>query len=565
MVLELKNGGEIMKLKIIPAILLSAVISVGGLCNNVSAENFVCINDDVVTAKVLQIIDGDAIKVQLLGSGEIALVKLLGVNAQGYNMAVSYLTDKILGANVTLNSDKNIATSQGNWNYMYVNCNGVTINDDIVMKGFAVVDKSHAEASRYSSMSTAERTAVANGSEIWNNASTVNDGSGTLRSGIDYTGDMVNINTATVEQLRTRLVGISNSVAEKIDEYRRKNPFNDIRELKFVEGITADIYTYNKKIICVSTNINKATREELETLGNISTKDVDDIISFRKRERFNKTKDLVSKGLMTNSKYNSISDFISESDSWEDEDISIPNTTLNVNTANQSSMNLSALGNISGNVVTNQRVNGYTFKSLQELLFIPNIDVTEKELNFMEDNIHTMTNINEASDSELRSIFTRTGINRIRDARWINNLETIKAMLDSEVITNVNHLEDIMYTSYYRTSYVNLNTATIVQMIEAGVPKADAQAIAVAVPIRKPSDLPVNVSYYNGKVALYTNINVATDSELKTLGLSDTLIAEINNFVDEQPFGSIAEVKQFFAKNNATSVYQRIGDFIVVR
>ena len=102
-------------------------------------------------------------------------------------------------------------------------------------------------------------------------------------------------------------------------------------------------------------------------------------------------------------------------------------------------------------------------------------------------------------------------------------------------------------------------------MIEAGVPSKDAQAIAAARPINYPSQLPVDVSDYNGKITLYTDINTASKSEIETLGVPESLATDIGSFVSDQPFGSIDEVKQFFAKHNAASVYQKIGKFIVVR
>lgn len=546
-------------------LLLSALLALSAANITSYAESYAMITDDAVTAKVLKIIDGDAIKVQLVGSGKVALVKLLGISAKGYNMALSYLTDKVLGANVTLNRDRNITTNQGNWNYMYVNCNGVTINDDIVMKGFAVVDKSQAEALRYRNISEAERTAVSNGSELWNKSSTVNDGDGTLRTGENYTGDTVNINTATADQLRTRLVGISNSIAEHIVEYRNKNPFNDITELKFVKGITADMFTYNRKIMCVYTNVNGANRAELETLGNMSSKDIEDIISFRRRDRFDKTKDLVTRGLMTDTKYNSISDFITVSDSWDDSDIAKPKTVVNINTATDAALKISFIGSSNAPVIQAQRVNGYTFKSIQELLYIPEFSLNEEDLNYVEDNVHVMTNINNTSDSELRSIFSKISPSRILKMDWINNLESISSILKNENVDNVKNLEDVFYTTYYRTNYVNLNTATIAQMVEAGVPSKDAQAILAARPINYPSQLPVDVSDYNGKVSLYTNINAASRSELQSLGLSDSLITEIGNFVNDQPIGSLAELKDIFSKNNASSIYNQIGKYIVVR
>ncbi|MBR4351217.1 MAG: helix-hairpin-helix domain-containing protein [Bacilli bacterium] len=52
----------------------------------------------------------------------------------------------------------------------------------------------------------------------------------------------VNINTATKEELMT-LIGIGESKADKIIEYRKSNIFNSIEDIKNVSGIGESIYT----------------------------------------------------------------------------------------------------------------------------------------------------------------------------------------------------------------------------------------------------------------------------------------------------------------------------------
>ncbi len=62
--------------------------------------------------------------------------------------------------------------------------------------------------------------------------------------------DKVNINTAPKAQLVT-LKYVGDALAQRIIEYREKNPFQIIEDLMNVKGIGPKVFEANKDIICV--------------------------------------------------------------------------------------------------------------------------------------------------------------------------------------------------------------------------------------------------------------------------------------------------------------------------
>lgn len=524
---------------------------------NTFANGYTKINDNSTYATVTQIIDGDAIKVKL-STGESAYVKLAGITANGYDEAYEYLIQKLLGANVFLVKDG--YESSIKWNYMLVYYNGKNINEDLLERGYAIIDNTQDKTSINNALITAQSNATAYGNGVWTYSSSTASTITGQTSTTNYAGNKININTATQSQLKTYLRNIDDKLASAIILYREKNPFSTIEELKFVEGITRDIYNQNKNIISVSTNINTATYLELKSLRELSDTEIDKIIEARIANNFTKIESL--KELISSTKYSNIEPYISISDTYQIYN-TINSYIANINGAERSYLIYTGLSSSDAEQIIAYRKNGYTYKTLGELLKLPSFSLTEKNLNYLEDNLQTMTNLNPKNKNELESIFSSTMASKLYST-YISTTSNLKTVLGETVY---NKVKDYVYVDTNTNSYINLNTATQEQLTSIGLTYSQAKQIINARPITNSSLLPFNIADFNTKVSLYTNINTASDTEIQSLnsGMTSTIINNIKSYVKDQPFGSLDEVETYFASIGQADLYKSIKNFIVVR
>lgn len=546
---------KLSKYSILIAILISIFFSI-----NIFASGYTKISTNSTYATVTGVIDGDSIKVKL-NNGETAYVKLAGITSNGYDDAYLYLTQKILGATVFLLKDDTSYSDK--WNYMLVYYKGTNLNQDLVERGYAVIDNTQSKTSINNSLVSAQSNATAYGNGVWAyNSSTASTITGQTSTTL-YSSNKVNINTATQSQLKTYLNNITDTLAASIIEYREKNPFSNISELKFVEGITRDIYNQNRNIITVSTNINTASDLELKTLRELTDSEINDIIEYRANNKFTKVETL--KNFISYSKYSKIEPYISIDNQTE-----IYNTynsyVANINGATTTYLAYTGLTSNNASKIVSFRTNGYTYKTLGELLHLPNITLTEKTLNYLEDNLQVMTNLNTENKDDLNSIFSSTLASKIYSQNISASATSsdLKEFLGSTVYDKV---KDYIYVDINSNEYINLNTATQEQLTDLGFTYTQAKQIINARPITDASLLPFDISDFNTKVSLYTNINTASYKELVSLnnGITTSVISNIQNYVKDQPFGSLNEFKEYLTSIGESQLYNSIKDFIVVR
>lgn len=511
------------------------------------------------SAKVLQVIDGDTIKVELPNK-DIAYVKLKGIDAKGFDESYEYLTNTLLGQNISLSNDGG-SYYGGKFNYLIVYFNGININNQMLESGYAVIDTSQNKGSTYNSFVNSQNYAKQNSAGMWRfeeqDYSSIMGSSG---GNINYTDDKVNINTATRSQLEVLLKGVSKELAREIINYREKNPFSNIQEIKFVKGFTKKIYDQNKNALTVYTNINTANEFELKTLNDLSDDDIKKIIEKRSKKEFTSVSQI--KNIISSYDYDRISDYISINN-VDNIDVSKSSNKANISLSSKSYLTSADVTYSFADNIIEYRKNGYTYKTLMELSKLGTSNISEQDIHYLEDNLDIYTNLNTGNLYELTPVFSRTTAERILNRSFSDKKDLKDIITESEY----NRVKDAIYVDKNKDEYVNINTATKEQMYANGIPTNETYHIIQSRPIRNAKQFPLDVTSINNKISLYTNINTASKTELLSLnnGMTDYLADSIIKYRKDDNFGSLEEIEEFFKVNKSVSVYNNIKDFIVVR
>ena len=251
-------------------------------------------------ARVLEVIDGESMRVQFLATEEVALVRMLGVDARGFDESVHFLRHRLMGRIVLLEFDGGVISPEGRWNVMYVYLDDNLVNAELLELGFAQLNPAHSGASLYWYFQRDETVGRHRELNLWSpqqrffNPVVYRDG---------YISEGININTATAWQFQTILYGVDWGLARDIVHSRdRWGYFRTIDEIMDVRGFTRELFVQNRRLMTVSTNINTASLMELLTL-DISYWEADDIIYFRQERRFTSVRQLYDEGFISWSSY----------------------------------------------------------------------------------------------------------------------------------------------------------------------------------------------------------------------------------------------------------------------
>ncbi|MCL2349871.1 MAG: helix-hairpin-helix domain-containing protein [Defluviitaleaceae bacterium] len=521
-------------------------------------------------ARVVRIIDVNAIEVEMAHSGERALVRLIGVLSNGSAEGIAYLSREIMGAYVSLMRDPGFA-NVARWNYAYVSFQGRFINAEIVQSGFARHNDAHRRATNFAAIQTGEAAAQIVGLGYWANE--------TRQPQIARYNERININTASqfqiVEHFETTW-----TMAQNITSFRMSAPLQHITDVKFVPGMTRAFFEQNRGRMGVSTNINTAIEEELLTVFSIAH--TRSIISSRSTQGpFGDISQLVTRNIMSQTAFNSISPFISTTYIYEI-DFSRPGFRANLNLASSAQLTRSGVSVAQANAIIQQRAI-IPMRNVQDLLQHTTFSVANT--NAISDNMRAFTNINTAPRSELESLF---GTSTLTQAAITSAVNAIIASREVAPFTEIGQIAGFMPSGVTFATIspfiyvgerpapatVNVNTASHAQLVNAGVPASTAQQIISAngrgnwlIPSGLPvfvRDLPLDV---RGRLSVRTNINNATQEELMSLDafMTADVVNRIMTYRQDQPFGSMAEVQNMFASTGQTVLYNRIARYIILR
>ena len=525
-----------------------------------TAETYAMLQTNV-TARVEEVVDGDSMLARQ-SNGQAVLIKLIGVDTMGGIEAYEFLRDKVQGQQIQFVLDANMP-GDGRWNYAYAYQGDELINGTILQNGLGKLNASHERATLYKALSARQNAARMARAGIWANAQNVSDA--------PVASAQININTATSAQLRARLEGVDSTVAKAIVEYRDKNPFDAVDEIKFVKGFTKEMYDKNRNNMVVVTNMHTATRADIALLKSLVSEDVRHIVEYRDRYGFDNLTNLTTYNCMTQEQYDDNLPYMSLGDVLrleEEEALAEPLYTVNVNTAAVPQFVSAGLTEAQAEKLVAMR-NKYTFKSLYDLNDA--LGLSEDEINLLADNLNLHTEINRASEFEIRTLF-----NPLPNAQMLG-----KKVYDKKTFAKLGDVQALLTRAEYakiapyifiavpaETRYVNANTATVEQMVAVGIPRSYAvQLQAQAGKMTGPDKIPAGALTHERHFTLHTNINTASYAELASLHpeMPVSLINAILDYRNSQPFGSQGEIAQLFKAQKQTAIYEQCKTFLVTR
>ena len=496
--------------------ILAALLIVAFVCpaQYVSASmSYMRLNTNT-QAQVIQVIDGNALRVMPVGSNQAALVHLAGVVTPGLRDAQDFLTGALLGRTVelTLSAAGGNSRFDNRWTAVYISHNNVVYNRALVQRGLAWIDPDYEGHWLYDSLADDAYRAYTTNLGIWaDEGFRTQNAPRRLGTGRRVVWEeRVNINTASTSQINNI---IPEGIGSRVVRQRHYSPFLTVRDVRFaMPELTREEFHYIWGGMKVSTNINTASEQELSQLFEVSPGDARAIIRFRDRHRFTSIYQLRDERLITNSAFLRNYHFIA---TYDTDDITSP-YVFDVNTANMEQLVWAGLSASQANAIIDARVNGYTIKHIGELQRMPGVNLTDRRLHEISGNLR-------AGYTEARGI-------------WRN--------------------------------FVNINAANHGELWQIGFNDYQIYRLLTRRGVMDSArDLPVNVADLNYSVTLFTNINRATAREWMSLdsSISREFADSLELAAIHQPFGSWWELRDFFEDYGYESVFHRIRRFLVLR
>lgn len=506
---------------------------------------------------VTKVFDGEALEVKNPLTDDISLIKLIGINTKSYDDAYLYMNNSLMGKSVYLKQSHDIYPTSGRWSLVYLVYNGINYNEELVRLGYAEATKATASNDDYAELANIEDTAKINHLGMWEDDDFSNY----------YYANAININTASRDELLDSISSLRSSVARNIEDYRKYNPFNEIKEIKFVSDFSYYVFNENKNIMHVSTNINEADSTEINSLDGISDNRTEDILEYRADNGNITWSELEDDNIISYDQYKDNKDYVSTKNLiWIDK--TIGDDSVNINLASERQIDLVGFLSKEADFIYDYLEKGYTLKTKEEIMEIDDLDMSITRFNQLEDNFNVMTDINNCSEYEVRSLFgddySKKEVEKIIDERPYRSIEDIEDIIGSK---KYKLIKDYIYVDNYTNNFVNINTATKDQLMDIGMSDYDANKILNSSFIDSYDEIPTNISELDKSITLYTNINKAKKEELMTLhtDMTNGLAEEIIRYSNTYLFASDNELKEFLRKQNKGNLYNDLVQSIVYR
>ena len=520
----------------------------------VNAAPFITLPPNI-TARVVEIIDVNAIRVRTM-EGD-ALVRLIGIHPNGSLEGRIFLAGEIMGNIVMLQRDLNIPDTD-RWNNMYVVLGNRLINSELILSGYGRINEAHSAAQHFSQIQQGNNIARDAGLGLW--ASDMDPYT------ITRLGERLNINTATAHQFMHYL-GATEAQANSILNFRTQTVFQHVTDIKFVPGITWSFFSTNRHRMTVSTNMNTANVYEISTLLDITQAQAQNIVNSRNQAAITDLQQLFSRGLLGANQLASNLPFISVN-TIETIQFANPNFRANINLATHTQLLRAGASPIAASNIISHRTMGSmrnTLHNLGDLINLPGLNFDQ--INALADNLRTHTNINTAPRSEIETLFGAENVPGLVDAimrqRDFNDINQLADIIGEARFARI---QPFVYVTREIPALTNINTASEAQLIELGFSENQAWQIRHRRPPLNQILQWMDQEMFDNST-MFTNINTAPAAELLTLNerMNEDIISRINFYRNDQPFGSIEEVEEFFISINQWEMFLQFSPFIIVR
>lgn len=525
--------------------------------------------DQPQIALVTNIIDGEVIQVIYLSAmkstPKVETLRMIGIDTEASDDTFLYVKNQLLGKviyvlkeNLSFPKEDNLIPA-----YLYINTEE-SFNAHLLKQGLAKVAEGYEQASQYEEFLDKESYAYHHGLGKWKISTS--------------TDDIININLASKELLMTHF-SISDAVAQEILNYRRVNPIDRYEEIGLIhEDLDRNFIEKYRSSIHFVTSINSAGLYELSSLvGNVNGPIIaQDIYQTRLFSPFNSLEELKEIAsfkpyYLTASPYMSLEEIglsvYPQSDS----------KVANINTATATEITLST-------GISLDLSSSYT--TYRDLYQIPTYSLAQwsmsnypwngLNLRIYIDSLHTKTDINNSGEFELKTLFSKSGLNdtdrnalvkKIIDARPYYNFQTFSLIVGDELYAKVKNFIEIRYVTMSSKKPININTAEKTSVISyLGLDEKNAKIYQnYSSKYLSLKQINFSAGANQSLITLYTNINKASYDELKNMSkyMTDSLIRQIIERRAQYPFYSKIELENFFKELKLQYVYTVLHPYIV--